>query len=137
MSRKDIQIRPLGPGDIDQLLQWMNRIADKNLFDPEVLLYKSTATLVAENEKVVLYAPLQTVVILESLAPNPEASELDVAVALRKVVDGVSLLSRLNGLSEVYFLSKDETVNRLAEHHGFERLDIPVLRLKLNKAVLS
>lgn len=69
--------------------------------------------------------------MLESLAINPESSELDKAQALRDLVKAVSLLASTEGITEIYMLDGGGGVAELATKHGFEELPYKIYRLKL------
>ncbi len=131
---KRIAIRRATEADKPQFLQWLARIADKNLIDPDVLTYPATTVLCAydtESGKPLLFVPIQSVFMVESLAPSPEITELEMAKSLEKLIDVLVWESRNGGRGEIYYPCADETVIAIGERHGFKRVGHPVLKAKL------
>jgi hypothetical protein len=56
------------------------------------------------------------------------------ALALKELVKMTGFLARQAKLRELYFFSADEDVNAMAERYGFEKVESPMLRLKLVKS---
>ena len=131
MKLSDTKVQPAEPGDAEKALEWANNIAEQNLFDPEEWLYPCSVLLKVENGEPLLFASAQIAVVMGSLAPKPDLTPSEAAVAMKELVKAVSLLALQTGLREVYFFSADSNVNALAQRHGFERIDQPMYRLKL------
>jgi hypothetical protein len=70
---------------------------------------------------------------MESVAMNPEASDLDKAQALRDMTKAATLLASSHGIREVYFLGGQGGVGEMATRSGhcFEELPYKVFRMKL------
>lgn len=95
----------------------------QNYFDQNVLRYPSTVYFVAgTKEKRIMYMPIQSVLMLESLAVDPKASNHEVAVALRTIFQNAQLLAQQAGIGEIYFLGTNERTNQFAERHGFQEV---------------
>jgi hypothetical protein len=130
---KQIYVRPAEAKDAELFTEWAKASAQINLFDPDVMSYPSTVTLVAHSDQPEVFMPLQTTVTLESLAPRPGISPLTEAVALRELIHAAALMAHMAKVKELYFLCKDDRVIELAKRHGFEELPFTTLRLKLDK----
>lgn len=107
-------------------------LSDKNLYDPNVLLYPSTGILKSFNsDKSLVFMPVHKVHMLESLGINPQATAMEVASGLKSLVLTVAYESRNIGIGELMFLCRDEQTAAFARAHGFEKVEIPLYRLKL------
>ncbi len=129
---KHIWVRPATQDDLPKLQNWITE-NPRNEFDPDVFTYPETTVLCAHHGEPVLYLPIQIAAILESLAPNPDASPLELAEALKNLLVTVGCLAKSRGIHELYFLSTDPAVDKIALNHGFEELPYKVLRIKLDK----
>lgn len=117
--------------EMKQALAWLLRIQEKSGLDMDVLDYPATAMLCA-YEKVsrrpLLYVPIQKVMMLDALGPNPECSEIELAHALAKVIETTHYESYKAGMGEVYFPCADQSVIDLAKRHHFQLMDYEVER---------
>lgn len=103
--------------------QWLEANAGRNGFDPEVLDYPCTKVLAAHtNGTVYAYMPVQSVAVLESIGPNPDAKPLDVATAVMEMTKGAALMGHGAGMREMYFLASDDVTALGAKRLGFEDL---------------
>ena len=118
---KDIWVRYARPDESEQIVAWSARIKDLNLADPELASYPTLRVLCAHSDgKVLLYTPSQEALVLEGLAPNPEATELEIAMALKQTIARYAGIAEDRGIREIYFLCKDERVVKIARRHGFD-----------------
>jgi|SRR5579871_2124398 len=129
---KQVWVRPAEPKDAQQFVEWANHSKEINLFDPDVMTYPTTVTLLAHTDEPLMYMPFQAAVVMESLAPRPGLSPLEEALALREITKHVVHLGRVGGFREAYFICKDERVVEFAKKHGFEEIPHKVMRLKFN-----
>jgi|SRR5215472_1135537 len=119
--------------DARQIVEWLNGNVG-NLYDPDILTYPTLRVLCSYDRRdvdPVAYLPTQQALMLESLAINPKAKDLTLAQAARDLVKGAQLLASTSGIREIYCLSTDPQILKIAENHGFERVPYPVVRLKL------
>lgn len=129
---RHIFVRPATPGDAQNFTDWFIKTPN-NLHDCEVIKYPSTITLCAYNkEGPVAYVPVQFPAMLESLAINPDASFLDVAVALKELVQAVVTQCHVSGRGEAYFVCCDQSTIDFAVKNGFEEMKHKVFRMKLS-----
>lgn len=115
-------------------VNWIVDASARNLFDPKVLDYPRTQVYEAyTREKSLVYCPVQQLMLMESLAINPGNSFAETAAALKQMVLTVAWESRQRGQGEVHFLCEDKQTAEFAERHEFEKVDIPLYRLRLPK----
>lgn len=120
------------PDEVKHAQDAFNRVSDKNLLDPGVFAYPATAILRADIDgKKVVFIPVQNCCMLESLGIPQEATVAEVASGLKALVQVIVYEARQKGHGEIYFACKDEQTAAFAEHHGFERFDVPMYRLKI------
>jgi len=120
---KDIWVHPSRESDLATLDPWL-RETPANLLDPDILQYtKNIRFLTASHEgQPLVHMPVQSVLMLESLAVKPGATELEVAKSIAELIRYAVKIAMDSAMNEVYFICKDENVNRFAERHGFECL---------------
>jgi hypothetical protein len=128
---ESIYVQVAGHVDLDQFMKWGVEGKD-NYLDPSVIFYPSTMNLKAtQGKSVVMYMPVQTAFVLESLAINPEARKHEITVGLREMVVSLRLIAQQRGIGEIYFLGTNEKTNAFAEAHGFEKLPWQAYRMKV------
>jgi N-acetylglutamate synthase-like GNAT family acetyltransferase len=130
---KPIWVRPIRPEDQEAFVDWSARNLARNQFDLDILNYRQTVILCAHDGKPLLFMPVQLAIMLESLAPRPESSDLQRAAAIKELIHAIVLLAKSAGMGELYFVSKDQDIIDLAQRHGFEEAPGTVLRLKVDK----
>lgn len=105
---------------------------EQNLLDADALLYPASVTYKASrNGEPVMYLPVQRVRMLESLGIAEGASESDVALSLRELIQVVRWEAKKDGEGELYFGCKEPRTIKFAEAHGFEEVPFKVYRMKL------
>jgi hypothetical protein len=137
---KDIYAGPVRASEVVQLDTQL-RSTPENLFDPDLLTYTSSLRFIAarENARPLVFMPIQTVYMLESLAVSPDASELEIAKSLGVLMQSVVYEAQTNKVNEVYFICRDANVIRFAEKHGYEavmkdpELKVTLFRIKVGK----
>jgi hypothetical protein len=122
-------VRPAGESDTKQFIDWSMKTKN-NLFDPTVKL--ALVACAYNQDRVVLYAPVQRPMFMEALAINPEASELEVAAALKAVIQFLVSQAHITGASEVYFYCADERTAEYAKRQLFEEVPFRLFRIKLS-----
>lgn len=95
--------------------------------------YPETKIMVAENGRPLLFLPIQSCYVMGSLGYK-EVSNLELASAMRQVVSTLVWESRAQGRGDIYFVGGHELSDQFAENNGFERVDKPVFRMRLNYA---
>lgn len=127
-----IKIRKAGIKELPTMISWAERKKDRNALDTSVFTYPATSSLCAyDDKKVVIYLPVQTCSMLESSCINPETTGPELAEAWKHLLQIVHWDSLQSGKGEIYFLGSDEATNRFAEHYGFEKVEMPVYRLRV------
>jgi hypothetical protein len=108
--------------------EWLDAVPE---FDARVLSYPSTSMLCSYNSHPVGFLPIQKAVILESLAMDPNASDLMKSKAMSDLCKGAGLAASADGIREIYFMATDESMVKVAEKRRFERIKWPVFRVRL------
>lgn len=131
---KTIFVRPARVTDKEQCLAWTQSTKD-NVYDLGVFTYPTTYTRCAFNDSgPIAYVPVQKPLMIEALASNPEADKLDVAMALKELVQDTISQAYQQGAGEVYFTCvPGSSTAAFAEKHGFELIKMSVYRMKLSK----
>lgn len=130
---KPIFIREAKTEEGSVCAEWISRIADINLLDVDVFNYSQVRCAYQPNEGPILFVPVHTVQVLESLAPKPGTEGLLEAAALKAIVcDAVSTAHRL-GHGEIFFQCADERVIEFAQKWGFTVSKVPLLKMKVGK----
>lgn len=129
--RKPIRTEFMPLSDMPQMAEWMARLSHRNNIDTKIFEYPATKVLKASNGKPLVYLPIQSVQMLESLAINPEATPGEVSVALKDLLAIAEWEGRKAGHGELYFFCSDAETCAYAEHHGLEQIDIEGRKLKL------
>lgn len=132
---KHILVRPFRqiPSEVEKAQESLNSVNDISFLDPQVLTYPSTRILVAESDKPVMYLPVQVCYVLESLGPTKEASDLEIASALKQLTAILHYESEKAGQGEMLFLCGHKRTQEFAERHGWEKIDIPLYRWKTDR----
>lgn len=128
---KPVFVRPVKPEEGQLYFDWAKE-NPVNEFDPEVALFPSSRTWCAfDSDGPVAFQTVQQPLMLESLAPRPGASRLQIASALRELTQNAVSQAIMGGVGEIYFLGSSEETNRFAENQIFERLPYSVYRVKI------
>ena len=129
---KRIYVRPIDPEEVEQFFDWAQENSDKSEFDPAVPLFRSSSTWCAYDEDgPVAFQTLQQPIMLESLAPRPGASEIQIASALKELTQNAITHAHCRGAGEVYFLGSDDSTSAFAANKIFEELPFKCYRVKL------
>jgi len=125
-------VRPLKAEDAEHFTDWAFHTKN-NLLDPAALLYPTSFTVCAFKQSgPILYAPVQTPLMMESLAINPESTELEKAAALKSVAQFLVSQAYLKGVGEIYMFIGDESTAEFAKRQMFEEVPFRLFRLKLS-----
>jgi len=123
-------VRPARNTEGSKFLEWSIPVPG---FDPEMAYQPGVFTLASYNKKhVISYMPVQRPYMLETIAKNPEASDAETAVAFKEFIQFLVSQGTIQGVSEIYFLGTDESVNNIAESSVFELLPYKVYKMKLS-----
>lgn len=129
--RNHLYVRPARQEDSDLFLEWSLQTKD-NAFDPEVAKYKSTITwCVYDRFGPLVFMPVQTPLMMESIASRPGASKAEIAAALKELTQQCVTQAHISGAGEIYFLGSEEGTDHMATNQIFEELPYKVYRVKL------
>jgi hypothetical protein len=122
------------PEDQKQFGAWIWGVRKITQFDMDVIGYPRTCMAKASsNGRPLLYVPVTPVLMLESLAPDPELTKSQKALALWRIVEEMDGVMKLTGMYETYFITKDRDFADKAIDAGFEEVKDIVLKRKLNR----
>jgi hypothetical protein len=128
---KKVKTRQLIETDIKLFGEWLYLNRELNRFDPDIFTYGSTRVIaVAEDDDPVMFVPYQIVILMESVAPNPRASPMKRALALKQFQAYLIDLAAASGIGEIYFVATDKDMESIAKRHGYEEVEGTLLRLK-------
>ena len=103
-----------------------------NLVDSRVLTYPATKIYKAsDGQKNIVFMPVQSCQVWESLGINPEATDSEIAAGLKALAHVLRFSALANGEGEIYFLCSEERTQKFAQHHGFEKVEIPLYRMRI------
>ncbi len=134
-----IFVRPAQEKDSKDFSEWYSKSPS---FDPGVIRFPETITLCAykpdsskQTSKIIGYMPVQALSfsssqVLDSLVMNPEATDLEIAEAMRELVKQVIFLGYLKDCDCIYFVGDHTESNKIAERI-FTKVEYPVYRLNL------
>ena len=127
-----VWIRPIRQDDAQCFFEWSKENEDKSKFDPAVPLFPSSTTWCAyDKDGPLAYQTIQQPLMLESLAPRPGNSPTQNAAAMKELTKNCITLAHSKGVGEIYFLGSDFETDAFASNHIFERVDMPVYRVRL------
>ena len=126
---EQLKLKLASPEEAKEIGDWLKLTPE---FDAGILKYPTFRIITSYGSKGnVAHLPSQQVLMLESVASRPEASDTYKAQALRDLVKASQLLASSFGLKEILFFATDESVLNIAKENGFELVPWPVLRMKL------
>jgi hypothetical protein len=121
MPARRVFVEQANGNDAEAVSQALTHTAE-NLFDVRVLKYPATQILKAvRDDEAVVFVPLQTCYVLDALGICEGTSEIDVALALARLVETVRWEASKQGIGEILFVCKEKSTIAFAERHGFER----------------
>ena len=124
-------VRAAKPEDADTYVKWLQETKG-NLLDQGVYQYPTCQTLVVEKAgKPELMNSFQAVLVMEALAPRPGIYPSQEARALNELFEKIKQVARDAGIKEIMFGCADERLGKFIEGRGFERLNFPVFRFKV------
>jgi len=111
------------PDDAAEYARWMWENRAQNCASPESL--RNCAVFKISG---ILHLPVKTVLMLESLAPNPEVTGHKRLLAIRRAITD---LRKLYPHSEMVFLTKGDTaLDEAAKFYGFTEMPFKVYRMR-------
>ncbi len=133
MSKYTAKLAPIE--EAQQFGLWLHANRDKNFYDPDFMKYDATRVIGSYKDgEAIGYLPFQTVIMTESLAPKPGSTFKQISALLKTAVHEIARWAKIAGMGEIYFLANPDDMDtiRFAQEHGYERLNLVPMRLKLH-----
>ena len=123
-------VRPARQDEAETFIEWAKTQPEWDAF---IGLHPGTFTLAAYNkDRVIAFLPVQQPFVYETFAPNPEASDLELAVAMKEFTQFLVSQAYLKNVAEMYFLGSDNDTSEFANNHIFEKLNMNVYRVRVS-----
>jgi hypothetical protein len=107
-------------------VKWVFETPDNMFSDPSIINYPTTNTIAIEKDgELVFFGPFHCCIVLESLAPKPGLSRLDMARVLNKFQEDIETVCRATKIKEVYFVCRDKSLADFVAHHKDPGADKP------------
>lgn len=110
--------------DVPMFLKWLWDGREQNDVDFRILDYPTFRVVAAEKDgKPQAFLPLQTCIVLESLALGPELEPKEKLDSVVEMVHNIGKEAFREGIRELYYISSDERTDESAVRQlGFERV---------------
>ncbi len=125
-------VRPARAEDQEKFTEWYSNHPSCN---PDILKFPDTYILCAFKDKILGFMPIQALSfsssqVLDSLVMNPEATDLEIAGAMREFVKHAITIGYLKDCDQIFFIGDHPETNAIAERI-FQKVEYPVYRLNL------
>ena len=117
--------------DRNQFTEWLEANQERNRADDNDRNAPTVLEAVDGSSATICYMPLLQVIMLGALAPKPGVTAFEMTHALKALVQGAGMMAAAAGNRELVFWGTDEATCRVAEYVGFERVTMPLYRMRL------
>lgn len=124
-----IWTRFLRDGEMPQFLAWARANTKNHFSEDEVRDY--TILVAIKDNKILCFMPVKKALRIESLAPNPDCTPIELAGAMRELVMAANLTADGLGCKEIDFWDSDAGTTRAAQLIGFEPCSMTLLRRRI------
>lgn len=125
-----IFVRPARPNEAGLFIGWAKTQPEWDAF---IGLHPGTFTICAYNkEKIIAFLPVQQPYMYETFAPNPEATDLELASAMKEFTQFLISQAHLKNVAEMYFLGSNDDTDSFATNHLFEKVPMSVYRVRVS-----
>lgn len=125
-----IFVRPARSSEAGLFIEWAKNQPEWDAF---IGLHPGTFTICAYNkEKIVAFLPIQQPYMYETFAPNPEATDLELASAMKEFTQFLVSQAHLKNVAEMYFLGSNDDTDSFATNHLFEKVPMSVYRVRVS-----
>ena len=115
----------------DQFTEWLEANEERNHADDNDRNAATVLEAVDGQGATICYMPVVPVIMLGALAPRPGVTAFEMTHALKALVQGAAMMAAAAGSKELVFWGTDEATCRVAEYVGFERVEMPLYRMRL------
>ena len=113
-------MRLIRPDEANLAIEWFRENADNSHLDEKMLNYSGTRILAADpldGSYPWLYVPIHPTYIIDSIAPNPNCSDAQIGLALRKATEIAKWESQKLGAGTVHFVPSEPRIKEFAIRH--------------------
>lgn len=108
--------------DANLFMQWVWKVRQLVNFDQDTLSYpRSCMTRASSGDETLMMVPLQPVLMFESMVRNPDITDLQSAICLRKIADVVEAAMVDTMHREAYFMTNNEKEADLCAARGWTK----------------
>lgn len=128
-----VNVRPIRPEETTQFLDWLHANREKNQYDPDTFKKKQAEIYVAYDENgPICYFPFEAVLMLGSLAPRPDATDLERAKAILAMHTVLVTKCHEKNIGGMLLAGKDENIqSALKDHLHWKDVVDPIIGLKI------
>lgn len=125
-----IFVRPARSNEAGLFIEWAKNQPEWDAF---IGLHPGTFTICAYNkEKIIAFLPVQQPYMYETFAPNPDATDLELASAMKEFTQFLISQAHLKNVAEMYFLGSNDDTDSFATNHLFEKVPMSVYRVRVS-----
>jgi hypothetical protein len=117
--------------DHARFLEWLEANEERNHADDNDRNAATVMEAVSGRDDTICYMPVIPVIMLGALAPKPGATPFEMTHALKAMVAATAMLAAANGARELVFWGTNEATAKVAQYVGFEKVEMPLWRLRL------
>jgi hypothetical protein len=129
VREKRVEVRLAKPEEAEKIYEWSEPyIGDKSRFG-----FPTAKVFCSENGKPIQYMLVHVVAMWEGCAPNPDASDGELALGLKHLLDTLKAECQASGIKEIYALMgpDDIELELLALNNGWSELPYKVWRCRV------
>ncbi len=116
----ELKVRRMKLLEVPKWLKWIWDGKEKNDLSPKMFDYDSLRVFVCENSKPLVFLPVHSVLVIDSLAFNPEATAKERLDSVCETIHVIAAEAKASGIAEMLYVSSDERVDEsAAKHLGF------------------
>lgn len=109
--------------DAGKFIEWMVEQRRTTDFDKSVIGYPRTCmAVVKRQDDTRAMVPVHPVLMLESLARDPNATDSELVLALSSINDKMQEVMKDSGMAEAFFQTNNERFVYICERHGWKAI---------------
>jgi hypothetical protein len=110
--------------DAKNFINWAYLMREKTQFNPEIMRHpRMCMTQASYDGKPGLYVPIQPVLMLDALTPDPSLNNMERAIGMSRISDLIEKqVMPDTGMYDTYFYTNDADEASIAARHGWEEV---------------